>query len=162
MDKKAFLLAVALLASANMAHAVHDFVGLEQRRAEAWHKAQDPEERQIFELEARRKWGAATNAWKKRFEEFGSVRQPRPAFREARERALFHYVHCMHQYAVDQEKPIFTRRAANIILQYEKGDPEMGGLKQRYAQLLKENGALRKEYEMLKKHREQVDASKPQ
>jgi hypothetical protein len=138
-----------LAASATAARGVHDFVGREQRLQAAKvakvHVPQDKEEESVFALEGTRNWGAAANAWKKRYEELGRVRG-HPALRQAHQKALFRYVLCMHRYAVEKLKPQITKRAASIIVQLEKGDEEMGGLKKQYRELLKNEPALMAAY----------------
>jgi hypothetical protein len=145
---------VLFLAAGNRGHGVHDFVGDEQRARAAKvvkvHVPQDEEEQRIFAFEATRSWGAAANAWKKRCEEFGRAQHRQPAIRQAYQKALFRYILCTHQFAVEMLKPQYTKRAANVIVQLEKSDEEMGGLKNQYQELLKTEPGLMAAYGELK------------
>jgi hypothetical protein len=74
-----------------------------------------------------------------------------PRLREAHQKALLRYINALHRHAVQKNKPEFTKRAANMIFQLEKGDKEMGGMKDKYDELFQKEPGLKDAYEEIKK-----------
>lgn len=147
------LLLLAVLAIAPRAHAVHDFVGQERRRAPAANPlavAQDEQEKTIFALEAEKAWAQAANAWKKRQIELSLAATRRPELRPAQRKALYRYVICVTRYGVETSRATYTRRAANVLIRLEKSDPTMDGMRKHYEQLLQDEPALHAAYVELK------------
>src|SRR5262249_37880047 len=103
-----------------------------------------------FLLEDREYWGAAANGWKKMYDELGRAAVKNARLKEPHQKCLFRYITCLHKYAIQKKKPDFTKRAANMIFQLEKGDKDMGGIKDDYMKLLKDEKALKEAYDELK------------
>jgi hypothetical protein len=111
-------------------------------------------EEKCYLLEDRQFWGGAANAWKAMYSELGRAAPKNPRLREPHQKALFRYITCIYRFAQKQtsekKKGDFTTRAANMIVQLEKGDKEMGVLKDEYLDLLKKEKPLKDAYDGLK------------
>lgn len=111
-------------------------------------------EEKNFLLEDRELWGAAANGWKKMYEELGRAAVKNARLKEPHQKALYRYIVAVYRFAQKQpmakKKTDFTKRAANMIVQLEKGDKDMGGLKDQYMDLLKQEKELKEAYDELK------------
>src|SRR5579859_1310036 len=150
---------LALAISSNWAKAAFDFLGHEQMAEEAYRLDErvrefagvkleptdllNVEAKSNLRHEARKKWGTAANGWKRMHTELQRAAAKHDALRTPAQMALFRYTFCLHQFAVANNKPDYTKRAAKIIFQLEKADKEMGGLKKRYVELLENEPTLR-------------------
>jgi hypothetical protein len=105
-------------------------------------------------LEDKEVWGGAANGWKKMYEELGRAAIKNARLKEPHQKALYRYIFCVYRFAqkqtAEKKKADFTKRAANMIVQLEKGDKDMGGLKDDYMQLLKDEKPLKEAYDELK------------
>jgi hypothetical protein len=105
-------------------------------------------------LEDRELWGAAANAWKKMYDELGRAAVKNARLKGPHQHALYRYIFCVYRFAqkqtMEKKKADFTKRAANMIVQLEKGDKDMGGLKDEYMELLKQEKPLKDAYDELK------------
>jgi hypothetical protein len=105
-------------------------------------------------LEDQSQFAKAANSWKRNMDELKKLRETNPQLAEQYHDCLYHYIFCMYRYAKagdEATKRKYTVRAAQLLVSLERGDPQMGGLKQRYEELLRREAPLRKEYEAAKK-----------
>ncbi|GIW81970.1 MAG: hypothetical protein KatS3mg105_3777 [Gemmatales bacterium] len=98
-------------------------------------------------------YGYSANKWKKLMEMVKAANRM-----DEYHACLYNYVYCVYKYAstsksvkTEADKQNFIRRAANLIVAIEKNDKEMGGLRDKYMQLLEREPDLKKAYEELKK-----------
>jgi hypothetical protein len=112
-------------------------------------------EEQCFLLEDMEKWAPAANSWGRMYEDLKRARGKNPRLAEPCERALYHRILCVYRFSQKQtnekKKADFLKRAANMIHQLELGDKNMGGLKDQYMELMKNEPPLHEAYKALKK-----------
>ena len=97
--------------------------------------------------------GAAANGWKKMYDgphQGAFLKNAR--LKEPHQKALYRYITLLSisPSRPGKKKTDFTKRAANMIVQLEKGDKDMGGMKDDYMQLLKQEKPLKDAYDDLK------------
>jgi hypothetical protein len=130
---------------------------------EGWAKLQIMKQKaNMYQLQ--QKWGAAAVAWKQIMERLGPQIQ-QPKFKEQYYEGYFNYIKCLYQYAVTYQNPKlnaqelavkrneYVERAAKLIIKVEEAEPaNMGspGLKEQYADLLKNNPPLKQAYDKSK------------
>lgn len=117
-----------------------------------------------LQKEKRVTWGGAAVAWKNRMERL-SPRIHEAEHKEEYYQCYFFYIKCLGHYAVTYQNPKlnaqelaakmveYIERAAKLIIKVEETEPaNMGspGLKEQYAELLKVNPPLKKEYDKAK------------
>lgn len=133
----------------------HDEAGKvlqELMKTEAGKQSLDAKKEEIFLLEDREQFAPAANAWNRLMSDLKRVKDVNPQHYND---CLYHYIVCLYKYgqkATDaKKKQDFVTRAARLIVNIEASDPKMGGLKERYQDLLDKESPLKKEYDNLSK-----------
>lgn len=102
-------------------------------------------------LEDQEKYAPAANAWFKLVDELKKLKDTNPQLNEPYHDCLYHYILCMYRFGAKSSdaatKRKYLERSARLVVSLERGDPQMGGLKERYQELLQAEAPLKAEYD---------------
>lgn len=115
----------------------------------------DAKKEEIFLLEDKKKYGAAANAWNRMLGDLKKIRESNPQAGEMYNDCLYRYISCMYKFAMgtdnDAKKRDYIKRAAQLIVNLRSADEKMGGMKERYDELLQKEPLLKAQVDELVK-----------